>query len=83
MTTKPRKARFKVDGTFDGTKGATITVTTFGNTSLVEVRPTRRRETYSATLDQIASWVIFEDVKKRLGSKGPVTKVKRGLLTSG
>jgi hypothetical protein len=63
-----RKRHFKVSGfqegappvRFNGATAATMTVTLSGTHQIVTVRPKNRRKTFTVSLADVASWVIWE-----------------------
>lgn len=61
---KPRRARFKLLGRFNGASSATITITVFGEVALFSVRPFRSRRAYELQLGDVARGVIFDVVRK-------------------
>lgn len=72
---KPRRARFRLAGRFDGASSATVTITVFGDVALFEVRPFRSRRSYALELATVARGVIFDVVRKdhpiRAGGRRP------------
>ncbi len=63
-----RKRHFKVSGfqpgerpvKFNGASAASVTITTGGVHQLVTVRPYKRKKTFTVSLADVASWVIWE-----------------------
>jgi len=63
-----RNRRFKVSGyqdgqhpiRFNGATSATVIVTTSETHQLVTVRPWKRKKTFTVSLADVASWVIWE-----------------------
>lgn len=67
------RARVRVFGRFDGTDGATVTITD----QLFSVRPSRRRRTYTLLLADVARSVIFDVVRAELRAKKAEKAAKR------
>ncbi len=66
---RPRRARFRLYGPLNKAAGGTVTITASGQVALVEVRPLRRRKVYTMTLQDVAEWVIFSNVRDELRQK--------------
>lgn len=75
---KPRRARFRLVGRFNGASSATVEITQFGEVALFSVRPFRSRRVYELELRAVARDVIYEVVKKefpiRAGGRRPNEK---------
>jgi hypothetical protein len=61
---KPRRARFRVAGRFNGAAAATVTITQYGDVALFSVRPFRSRTSYELPLATVASGVIWDVVRR-------------------
>lgn len=72
MNTRAR-ARIRVAGRFDGTEGATITITD----QLFSVRPTRRHRSFTLLLADVARGVIFDVTRAELAQRRREKKTKR------
>ena len=59
------RARVRVFGRFDGTDGATVTITD----QLFTVRPSRRRRSFTLLLADVARGVIFDVTRAELRAK--------------
>lgn len=71
-----RKSRFRVVGTFDLAGGAQVaTIEIDRDSSIVSVRPLRRRRTYSLPLASVATWIcqsiIRAEVRERRQGRRP------------
>lgn len=50
----PRRARFRLVGSFNGAPAATVEITQFGDVALFSVRPLRSRRVYELALGDVA-----------------------------
>jgi hypothetical protein len=62
-----RPAHFRVEGRFDGTRSATVTVDRLRG--LISVRPARRRRVYELPLAAVAAGIIYDVTKAELAAK--------------
>lgn len=73
------RSRFKIEGRFDGTAGATVTIDR--GAMLFSVRPLRRRREYTLPLTDVAEMVLWRIVKAEAAAKLELKRKKRkGLL---
>lgn len=73
------RSRFKIEGRFDGTTGATVTIDR--GAMLFSVRPLRRRREYTLPLTDVAEMVLWRIVKAEAAAKLELKRKKRkGLL---
>lgn len=61
------RSKFKIEGRFDGTDGATVTIDR--GAGLFSVRPLRRRREYTLPLATVAEIVLFRIVRAEVNAK--------------
>lgn len=72
---EPRNARFTIAWEFDGTKSATVTINRRAGT--IEVRPLRRRRTYTLPLADVARLISERIIKAEAAAKRKARRVRR------
>lgn len=68
-------ARFKLEGRYDGTQGASVVIDR--ETNLLTVRPTRRQRTFTLRLEDLAQTVILRVIQAELGEKKKAKLARR------
>jgi hypothetical protein len=68
-------ARFRLEGRYDGTQGASVLIDR--ETNLLTVRPTRRKRVYTLRLEDIAHTVILRCVQAELREKKKAKMARR------
>lgn len=69
------RAVIRLAGRYDGTDGATVTITD----QLFTVRPARRRRTFTLLLSDVARRVIFDVVRAELWERDRKKRVAKAL----